>query len=211
MAPHELQRIPWPSPNRRPRPPRARLHESPASSNPASDLHRHHRSQQRGPPQSMPASLQCCGRQRAQRSHRSSPQRNGSNIRSGAFLPVSSARNSGSTLFQSKPTKVVSIASRMAKLRLPLRTGPNRRPDAMQKKRRSGRASTKTSLVDEIEVKPKRGRPSTGGRDPFVGIRLPKDLIEEIDAWTVNHESESRSEAIRRLVELGLSVKTRPV
>src|SRR5712672_119425 len=150
MAPHELQRIPWPSPNRRPRPPRARLHESPASSNPASDLHRHHRSQQRGPPQSMPASLQCCGRQRAQRSHRSSPQRNGSSIRSGAFLPVSSARNSGSTLFQSKPTKVVSIASRMAKLRLPLRTGPNRRPDAMQNKRRRGRASTKTSLEDEI-------------------------------------------------------------
>src|SRR6266853_5262857 len=93
----------------------------------------------------MPASLQCCGRQRAQRSHRSSPQRNGSSIRSGAFLPVSSARNSGSTLFQSKPTKVVSIASRMAKLRLPLRTGPNRRPDAMQNKRRCGRASTKTS------------------------------------------------------------------
>src|SRR6267143_870854 len=98
----------------------------------------------------MPASLQCCGRQRAQRSHRSSPQRNGGNIRSGAFLPVSSARNSGSTLFQSKPTKVVSIASRMAKPRLPLRTGPNRRPDAMQKKRRSGRASTKTSVEDEI-------------------------------------------------------------
>jgi hypothetical protein len=38
----------------------------------------------------------------------------------------------------------------MAKLRLPLRTGPNRRPDAMQNKRRSGRASTKTSLEDEI-------------------------------------------------------------
>src|SRR5258707_10366799 len=38
----------------------------------------------------------------------------------------------------------------MARLRLPLRTGPNRRPDAMQNKRRSGRASTKTSLEDEI-------------------------------------------------------------
>src|SRR6266404_8960513 len=139
-----------PSPNRRPRPPRARLHESPASSNPASDLYQHHRSQQRGPPQSMPASLQCCGRQRAQRSHRSSPQRNGSSIRSGAFLPVSSARNSASSLFQNKPTRGGSIASRMAKLRLPLRTGPNRRLDAMQKKRRSGRASTKTSLEDEI-------------------------------------------------------------
>src|SRR5258706_39809 len=98
----------------------------------------------------MPASLRCCGRLRALRSHLSLLQHNGSSIRSGAFLPVSSARNSGSTLFQSKPTKVVSIASGMAKLRLPLRTGPNRRPDAMQNKRRSGRASTKTSLEDEI-------------------------------------------------------------
>ena len=30
------------------------------------------------------------------------------------------------------------------------RTGPSRRPDAMQKKRRNGRASTKTSVEDEI-------------------------------------------------------------
>ena len=38
----------------------------------------------------------------------------------------------------------------MAKLRLSLRTGLNRQPDAMQKKRRNGRASTKTSVEDEI-------------------------------------------------------------
>src|SRR3982074_3525943 len=38
----------------------------------------------------------------------------------------------------------------MEKLRLQLRTGPNRRPEAMQKKRRNGRASTKTSVEDEI-------------------------------------------------------------
>jgi hypothetical protein len=38
----------------------------------------------------------------------------------------------------------------MAKLRLPLRTGPNGRPDAMQKKRRNGRTSTKMSVEDEI-------------------------------------------------------------
>jgi metal-responsive CopG/Arc/MetJ family transcriptional regulator len=53
-------------------------------------------------------------------------------------------------------------------------------------------------------------RPSTGGRDPFVGIRLPKDLIDGIDAWAVKHESDSRSEAIRRLVEIGLKAKARP-
>jgi hypothetical protein len=38
----------------------------------------------------------------------------------------------------------------MAKLRVPHWIAPNRRPDAMQKKRRNGRASTKKSLEDEI-------------------------------------------------------------
>src|SRR6478752_8885983 len=38
----------------------------------------------------------------------------------------------------------------MSKLRLQLRTGPNRRPDAMQKKRCRGRTSTKTSVEDAI-------------------------------------------------------------
>src|ERR1700724_2056706 len=38
----------------------------------------------------------------------------------------------------------------MAKLRLQLRTGPSRRPEAMQKKRRNGSASTKRSIEDEI-------------------------------------------------------------
>jgi hypothetical protein len=63
---------------------------------------------------------------------------------------VSSAKSSGSTLFQSKPKKGGFIASRMAKLCLQPRTGLNRRPDAMQKKRRNGRASTKTFVEDEI-------------------------------------------------------------
>src|SRR5258708_20419149 len=71
-------------------------------------------------------------------------------IRCAAFLAVSSARNWDSILFQSKWTRVGSIASRMAKLRLQQRTGLSRRPDAMQKKRRNGRASTKTSVEDEI-------------------------------------------------------------
>src|SRR6476660_2365904 len=38
----------------------------------------------------------------------------------------------------------------MAKHRQPLQTGPNRRPDAMQKKHHNGPASTKTSLEHEI-------------------------------------------------------------
>jgi Arc/MetJ-type ribon-helix-helix transcriptional regulator len=68
-------------------------------------------------------------------------------------------------------------------------------------------------MAKAIVVKPKRGRPSTGGRDPFVGIRLPEGLLDEIDVWSSKNEAASRSEAIRRLIEIGLKVKTpaRPV
>jgi hypothetical protein len=53
----------------------------------------------------------------------------------------------------------------------------------------------------------KRGRPPTGGRDPGVHVRLPELMLEIIDARSVK-EGTSRSEAIRRLVEIGLgSVK----
>jgi Arc/MetJ-type ribon-helix-helix transcriptional regulator len=61
-------------------------------------------------------------------------------------------------------------------------------------------------MKKSIAVKPKRGRPATG-RDPFVGIRLPAPLLEDIQAWSDKHDAASRSEAIRRLVELGLTVK----
>src|SRR6202790_827354 len=73
-----------------------------------------------------------------------------SSIRCVAISLVSSARSSGSILFQNKLRRVGSIASGMVKLHLQPRTGLNRRPDAMQKKRRNGRASTRTSVEDEI-------------------------------------------------------------
>ena len=57
-----------------------------------------------------------------------------------------------------------------------------------------------------ITVKPKRGRPATG-RDPFVGIRLPALLLKEIQLGSVEHRADSRSKAIRSLVELGLKAK----
>jgi hypothetical protein len=52
----------------------------------------------------------------------------------------------------------------------------------------------------------KRGRPATG-RDPVSAVRLPAELTAAVDQWGENHEA-NRSEAIRRLVELGLRVKT---
>jgi hypothetical protein len=60
-------------------------------------------------------------------------------------------------------------------------------------------------MAKSIKVKPKkRGRPSKGGREPFIGIRLSPDLIKRIKQWGSDHESPSRSEAIRHLVEVGL-------
>jgi hypothetical protein len=50
----------------------------------------------------------------------------------------------------------------------------------------------------------KRGRPATG-RDPVSAIRLSPDLIATIDKWAARNEVSSRSEAIRRLVEVGLA------
>ena len=49
----------------------------------------------------------------------------------------------------------------------------------------------------------KRGRPATG-KDPLVGVRLPDAMIKQIDAWAKREDITSRSEAIRRLVDLSL-------
>ena len=56
-----------------------------------------------------------------------------------------------------------------------------------------------------LKVKPKKGRPPTGGREPFVDIRLPAELVANVDAWAKEVTVRSRSEAIRRLVEFGLA------
>jgi hypothetical protein len=59
-----------------------------------------------------------------------------------------------------------------------------------------------------IKVTPKkRGRPATG-RNPFLTARVPQEAIDAIEAWAVANEI-SRSEAIRRLLELGLSAPKR--
>src|SRR6476620_5561855 len=65
-------------------------------------------------------------------------------------------------------------------------------------------------MPKSIAVKPKkRGRPPAGGRDPFVGIRLPAKIISEIDRWAEDNAINSRSAAIRRLVEQALAINFR--
>jgi hypothetical protein len=63
-------------------------------------------------------------------------------------------------------------------------------------------------MAKSIKVNPKRrGRPATG-RDPVSAVRLPVELTAAVDKWAEGHEA-NRSEAIRRLVELGLTVKAK--
>jgi Ribbon-helix-helix protein, copG family len=57
----------------------------------------------------------------------------------------------------------------------------------------------------KVTPKKKRGRPATG-RDPHVTSRMPQLLIDQVERWAAANDT-SRSEAIRRLVELGLKTK----
>ena len=53
------------------------------------------------------------------------------------------------------------------------------------------------------------GRPKKkGGVHPVSAVRLPAELTAAVDKWAEDHEA-NRSEAIRRLVELGLKAKGR--
>jgi len=55
--------------------------------------------------------------------------------------------------------------------------------------------------------KKSRGRPKKqGGVDPVSAVRLPATLTKQVDTWSKVHGA-TRSEAIRRLVEIGLKAK----
>jgi len=58
-----------------------------------------------------------------------------------------------------------------------------------------------------IKVVPKkrRGRPATG-KDPHIAARMPPALIAEVEAWAAANDT-TRSDAFRRLVEIGLKAK----
>jgi hypothetical protein len=55
----------------------------------------------------------------------------------------------------------------------------------------------------------RRGRPATG-KAPTRTLRLTDEFIAKVDAWAEHQADEpGRSEAIRRLVELGLKAKAK--
>jgi hypothetical protein len=59
-------------------------------------------------------------------------------------------------------------------------------------------------------TKKRRGRPVTTGKGTLIGVRLLDDPLATLDTWIARQKEPdlSRPEAIRRLVELGLKVKT---
>jgi hypothetical protein len=60
---------------------------------------------------------------------------------------------------------------------------------------------------NQVVPKKGRGRPATG-RDPVTAIRLSAELRATVDKWAGKQDDgPGRSEAIRRLVELGLKAK----
>jgi hypothetical protein len=62
-----------------------------------------------------------------------------------------------------------------------------------------------------VITKKKRGRPVTTGKGTLIGVRLLDDPLSTLDAWIAQQKEPglSRPEAIRRLVERSLTVKTR--
>jgi hypothetical protein len=52
----------------------------------------------------------------------------------------------------------------------------------------------------------KRGRPATG-KDPILTLRAPPAFTAEVEAWAKRQpDNPSRSEALRRLVEMALKL-----
>ena len=65
------------------------------------------------------------------------------------------------------------------------------------------------AMSNKVILKKKVGRPATGN-DPVRAIRLSDNFLSKVDAWAAKqNDLPGRSEAIRRLVELGLKAKGR--
>ena len=62
-----------------------------------------------------------------------------------------------------------------------------------------------------VITKKRRGRPVTTGKGTLIGVRLLDDPLSTLDAWIAKQKEPglSRPQAIRRLVERSLTVKTR--
>jgi len=58
--------------------------------------------------------------------------------------------------------------------------------------------------MDDVKPKKKRGPPATKGKTPITALRIPDDVMARIDRWAQANGIASRSEAIRRMIEIVL-------
>ncbi len=59
-------------------------------------------------------------------------------------------------------------------------------------------------MSSEKVIPRKRGRPATG-KDPIRTFRLSDEKVAEVDAWAARQpDKPTRSEALRRLIDLGM-------
>ena len=64
-----------------------------------------------------------------------------------------------------------------------------------------------TRVKNNFRATKKRGRPATG-MAPVLPVRAPKELIARVEVWAQKQpDKPSRSEAVRRLIEMGLNLK----
>jgi hypothetical protein len=64
-------------------------------------------------------------------------------------------------------------------------------------------------LSSKKVIPKKRGRPGTG-KHPMLAFRAPPAFTAEVEAWAKRQpDSPSRSEALRRLVEMALAEKAK--
>jgi metal-responsive CopG/Arc/MetJ family transcriptional regulator len=63
------------------------------------------------------------------------------------------------------------------------------------------------AVKQNVKQKRRGGRPATG-HDPVIALRMPPALTARVDEWAKQQPDQpSRSEAIRRMIEMTLKIK----
>jgi Ribbon-helix-helix protein, copG family len=63
------------------------------------------------------------------------------------------------------------------------------------------------AVKQNVKQKRRGGRPATG-HDPVTALRMPPALTARVDEWARQQPDQpSRSEAIRRMIEMALKIK----
>ncbi len=61
-----------------------------------------------------------------------------------------------------------------------------------------------------VTIRKKKRRAPAAGEGPLIGLRLEPGALARVDRWAASQKDHpSRSEAVRRLVELGLAIAQR--